>query len=170
MGCSGALPIARPYGRLAATATSATPRDHEHDGPKPRLSVASDPENALPTALPLGRSWSREGSTPYSDVVEVQPGRGVPLVALGAARSAVESELGHPSSTRGGRSFYDELDPALVVGYGTGETVELIEIAYSGTPDSEVTLRGIQLTYRPMDDVLADLRAAGYVGRPSDIG
>ena len=37
-------------------------------------------------------------------------------------------------------------------------------------PEHEVTLNGTRLTYRPLDDVLADLRASGYSGRRSDIG
>ena len=78
--------------------------------------------------------------------------------------------LGPPSSERNARVYYDELDPALCIDYDAAGNVRSVEIPYSGTPGREVTLAGIQLTHRPIDDVLRDLEAAGYSGRRSDIG
>lgn len=54
--------------------------------------------------------------------------------------------------------------------YGTGGRVELIEVSYQGGAGPEATLDGVQLTHRPMSDVLRDLDAAGRHGRQSDIG
>jgi len=47
--------------------------------------------------------------------------------------------------------------------------VELVEIACSGDGGEEVTFDGVQLTYRFLEDVVADLTAKGYTRTPSDI-
>jgi hypothetical protein len=102
--------------------------------------------------------------------VEILPGEGIELVRVGERRADVEAHLGPARVERDGRAFYDELNPAVVVVYDASDIVELVEIPYSGTPGLEVTISGIQLTYRPMDDVLRDLTAAGFRSRESDIG
>jgi hypothetical protein len=58
----------------------------------------------------------------------------------------------------------------LVISYTTDDSVELVEIAYSGPSGEEAFFDGVQLTYRFLDDVVADLTAKGYTGMPSDIG
>lgn len=45
-----------------------------------------------------------------------------------------------------------------------------MEIAYSGDGGEEVFFDGVQLTYRFLDDVVADLAARGYDYEPIDIG
>ena len=65
--------------------------------------------------------------------------------------------------------MYDT-DPKLVLTYTEDDTVELVEIAYSGDGGEEVFFDGVQLTYRFIDDVVADLAVKGYRGEPSDIG
>lgn len=101
--------------------------------------------------------------------MKITPGLGTPSVRLGEERNVVEARLGAPTSVQPGVAFYTDLDPDLVVRYSDAGIVELIEIPYS-SPGHQVTLRGIQLTLRPIDDVIEDLRSTGYVGRPSDVG
>ena len=87
-----------------------------------------------------------------------------------SARSTSRHASGKPGSRQGGRAFYVDLMPALVVDYDDSGVVELVEIPYAEAPDGQVTLKGIQLTYRPLDEVRSDLLALGYSGRESDIG
>jgi len=101
--------------------------------------------------------------------VEIRPGEGVLDVELGMLRVAVEELLGPPDAVVGDSAFYEQPGPRLVLRFSPDGALELIEVPYSGAGD-EVTLRGVQLTFRPLDDVLADLRVAGVVGRTSDIG
>jgi hypothetical protein len=101
--------------------------------------------------------------------MEILPGVGVPSVQLGEDRAVVEVRIGTPTSAQASSAFYTEGDSRLVLRYSGDDKVELIEIPYSGE-GHEATLNGIQLTFRPIDDVIEDLRQAGLVGRQSDIG
>ena len=100
-------------------------------------------------------------------LVEVLPGVGVAAVRVGDSRSEVEQRIGQPSASHGNRAVYDT--PGVVLDYDQADRVELVQVPYSGTGE-EATLDGIQLTYRFMEDVVADLSGRGYAGRPSDIG
>jgi hypothetical protein len=102
--------------------------------------------------------------------VEITPGRGTELVTVGESRADLEARVGAPDAEQDGRAFYSGMTPAMVVEYGSSDAVELVEIPFSGISEHEVTLGGIQLTYRPMDEVLQDLRTAGFSSRKSDIG
>ena len=99
--------------------------------------------------------------------MEIEPGVGVPLVRLGESREVVVACLGEPRVVVGQTHHFES--PALLIDFDDGGLVELIQVPYSGVGD-EVTLLGVQLTYRLMSDVLADLRERGYTGTPSDIG
>ncbi|WP_212816894.1 hypothetical protein [Polymorphospora rubra] len=59
------------------------------------------------------------------------------------------------------------MDPMLVVTYD-GDVVELVEVGCG--VDEHVFLDGVQLTYRFMDEVMADLAAKGHLATASDIG
>ncbi|GAA2701552.1 MULTISPECIES: hypothetical protein [Actinoplanes] len=101
--------------------------------------------------------------------MEILPGEGVGLVKVGETRDVVESRLGppvHPGISA--RSVY-ATEPMLVVDYD-GDTVEVVELGYSGEGGEEATLDGVQLTYRFMDDVLAELTALGHRAERYDIG
>lgn len=101
--------------------------------------------------------------------MEILPGEGVALVKVGETRDAVEARLGpplHPGISA--RSVYDT-EPLLVVDYD-GDTVELVELGYSGDGGGQATLDGVQLTFRLMDDVVAELSALGHQPEPFDIG
>lgn len=102
--------------------------------------------------------------------MEITPERGVPLVHLGDRRTDVEDRVGEPVHGPGGSRAVYKTTPMLVVHYLPDDTVELVEIGYSGDGREEVTFDGVQLTYRFIDDVVADLEARGHTCTPSDIG
>lgn len=102
--------------------------------------------------------------------IEIIPGTGTALVKVGDSRSDVEAVLGlpaHPGVPQD-TCVYGE-DARYVVHYA-GDTVEMVELGYGGTGAEEIFLGDIQLTARLMEDVVADLEAAGHVGTESDIG
>ncbi|MGC1209913.1 MAG: hypothetical protein WA890_01405 [Micromonospora sp.] len=65
--------------------------------------------------------------------------------------------------------MYDT-SPHLILTYAQDETVELVEIAYSGDGGEEVFFDGVQLTLRFLDDVVSDLAAKGCSYEPIDVG
>jgi hypothetical protein len=97
--------------------------------------------------------------------MEITPGVGVGDVRLGSGRDEVEAALGAPERESEGDLFYSD----LVVRFEGTDAVTLIEVPYSGD-GHEATLGGIQLTFRPIDEVITELTDAGFEGRPSDIG
>jgi hypothetical protein len=102
--------------------------------------------------------------------VEIIPGAGVPLVSIGDRREDVERRIGGPVHGPGGRKAVYATTPGVVVGYTPDGTVEVVEIGYSGDGGEEVFLQDVQLTFRFLDDVVAELTAKGYTSTPSDIG
>lgn len=98
--------------------------------------------------------------------MEIRPGVGIGDISVGSSRATVRARLGQPRSVRDESDFYD----ALVVRYDMNDAVELIEMPYGGPSGVEATLLGVQLTYRPLDEVARDLAALGLEGRESDIG
>lgn len=104
-----------------------------------------------------------------SSIPQIVPSEGFQGVQLGAGRTAIEASIGEPTSTRPGSAFYVDRDPTLILRYAADDTLEMIEIPYSGE-GNEPHLGDIQLTARLLADVIDDLLRAGYVGRPCDIG
>ena len=101
--------------------------------------------------------------------MQIKPGSGVELLSIGDTRAAVESRLGAASSV-GSRYAYDTAPP-LFATYAVDGTVELIEVGHSGgNSRHEAFLGDVQLTYRFMDEVVADLARDGHVASPIDIG
>ncbi|MDI6102632.1 hypothetical protein QLQ12_28820 [Actinoplanes sp. NEAU-A12] len=101
--------------------------------------------------------------------MEILPGEGVALARVGESRDVVESRVGPPVHPgRQDRAVY-ATSPMLVISYFEDE-VELVEMGYSGDGGEEVFFDGVQLTYRIMSDVVADLEARGHRAVPSDIG
>jgi hypothetical protein len=105
------------------------------------------------------------------DAMEILPGVGVDEVRIGQAREDVELRVGppiHPGEAR--RAVY-ATSPALVVDYTDDSRVELVQVAYGGGGDgNEAFLDGVQLTYRFLDEVVADLVARGHECTSSDVG
>lgn len=102
--------------------------------------------------------------------MEILPGEGVAQVRIGESREVVECKLGSPVYPgRLDRAIY-QTNPMLVLTFTDIDTVEIVEVAYSGHGGEEVWFDGVQLTYRFMDDVVADLAARGHRGEPADVG
>ncbi|MEV5204076.1 hypothetical protein [Streptomyces sp. NPDC053720] len=104
--------------------------------------------------------------------MEIIPGRGVGPVMIGDHRTRVEERVGPPvpGPAAGRRAVYGTT-PTLVITYAPDDTVELVEIGYSGQGgEAEARFDGIRLTHRLIDDVVAELPAKGYTSTPCDIG
>ncbi|MFC7384332.1 hypothetical protein [Sphaerisporangium rhizosphaerae] len=102
--------------------------------------------------------------------MEIIPGCGVALAKIGEARTDVEGRVGEPVHGPGDTKAVYSTTPMLVISYTPDDTVELVELAYNGQGGEEVFFDGVQLTFRFIDDVVADLTAMGYTSVPSDIG
>ncbi|MCX5504821.1 hypothetical protein OG887_36455 [Streptomyces sp. NBC_00053] len=104
--------------------------------------------------------------------MEIIPGRGVALAMIGDHRTRVEERVGRPApGTAAVRPAVYDTTPKLVITYASDDTVELVEIGYSGQGgEAEASCDGIQLTHRLIDDVVAELHARGYTSTPCDIG
>lgn len=102
--------------------------------------------------------------------MEIIPGVGVSLARIGDRREDVEGRIGAPVHGPGGRKAVYDTTPGIVIGYTPEHTVEVVEIGYSGDGREEAFLQGVQLTFRFLDDVVAELAAKGYSSTPSDIG
>ncbi|WP_327088335.1 hypothetical protein OIE66_39435 [Nonomuraea sp. NBC_01738] len=102
--------------------------------------------------------------------MEILPGIGVPLAKVGESREAVETRIGAPVHGRRRKKDVYGTKPGLIISWAQDDTVELVEVAYSGHGGEEVFLDGVQLTYRYMDDVVAELTAKGYTGQPFSVG
>jgi hypothetical protein len=103
--------------------------------------------------------------------MEILPGEGVAEAKVGESREVVESRIGQPVHPgRHSKAVYESTTPMLVLTYAEDDTVEVVEIGCSGDGGEEVFYDGIQLTWRFMDDVVADLAARGVAHEPTDIG
>jgi hypothetical protein len=103
--------------------------------------------------------------------MEIISGVGVELAKIGETRAVVEARIGapaHPGRSR--RAVYNS-DPGLSITYTEADLVEHMDVFYSGKGGGqEAFFDGVQLTFRFMDEVVADLAARGHVGVPFDIG
>jgi hypothetical protein len=103
--------------------------------------------------------------------MEILPGEGVAEAKVGESREVVESRIGKPTHQgHNTKEVYESTTPMLVLTYTEDDTVEVVEIAYSGDGGAEVFYDGVQLTWRFMDDVVDELAARGVAHEPTDIG
>ncbi|WIM98380.1 hypothetical protein ACTOB_001979 [Actinoplanes oblitus] len=94
--------------------------------------------------------------------MEIQPGKGVAAARIGETREAVESRLGPPIHPgKESRAVY-EISRLLVISYTGDDLVELVELPHDAGRGDEAFFDGVQLTWRLLDDVVADLAAKGY--------
>lgn len=100
--------------------------------------------------------------------MEILPGIGVSGVELGMERAAITERLGQPMSTTEDSAIYVDGDLSLVLRFSAAGHLELIEIPCSD--GANLTMRGVPVSCRPLDDVVAEVQATGLVGRPSDVG
>lgn len=94
--------------------------------------------------------------------MEIEPGKGVAAARIGETREAVERRLGPPVHPgKESRAVYD-IGRLLVVSYTGEDLVELVEVPHDAGRGDEAFLADVQLTWRLLDDVVADLAAKGY--------
>lgn len=127
-----------------------------------RISGVRSVDRDTPSELALGLRVQ-------TGVMKITPAVGVPGVSIGDTKTAVQASLGAPSSGDERRDYYFDSDPGFAVHYDADQLVEFIE-AYHSQGRGEVYLDDIQLIFRLMDDVVADLTQRGYTGKPIDIG
>ncbi len=101
---------------------------------------------------------------------EVLPGIGTALAQVGQTLRQIEAVAGTPSIVQEHSAYWNEHKPAFVVHTDSAGRVELVELDHGESGEPQVTLRGIQLTYRVMEDVVADLEEAGFIGIEVDTG
>jgi len=101
--------------------------------------------------------------------MEILPGIGVELARIGELRVDVERRIGRPVHDQPSERGVYATTPMLIISYDENDVVELVEIAH-GNGRKEASIAGVRLTWRFLDDVVADLRSKGYSGRPNDIG
>lgn len=107
--------------------------------------------------------------SPILVAMRIAPGVGIPGVSIGDSRTTVEATVGTPEPSEESRAFYFDREPNYAVHYAGDGTVELVEVFHAQGRE-EVFLADIQLTFRLMDEVTADLERAGFTSRPMDIG
>jgi len=104
--------------------------------------------------------------------VEIIPGVGLPVARVGQTLADIEAMVGLADDIQADpdRAYWHRHKPAFVAHFDREGLVELIEVYYSEGGEEQVTLDGTQLTYRLMDEVMADLQVAGRRGRRMVIG
>jgi hypothetical protein len=99
--------------------------------------------------------------------VEIVPGVGLPLVRLGQTLEDIEAVVGPAEVTDPRSARWDRCSPPFGVYFDAEATCDLIEVYASDDPSAGVTLGGVPLVGRPMDEVVRDLDGAGLEGRPT---
>ena len=102
--------------------------------------------------------------------MDILPGQGLPVARVGQTQAEIEASVGSPSVAEAGRAFWNDHAPAFSVHFDAEGGAELVEVFHGELGEEQATLGDVQLTYRLMDDVAADLDRAGYTGRRVDIG
>ena len=104
--------------------------------------------------------------------MEIIPGVGLPVAKVGQTLADIEALVGLADDIQldPDRAFWHRHYPGFSANFDGDGVAELIEAYYSQGGRDQVTLGGVQLTFRLMDDVVADLEAAGMHGRRMDIG
>lgn len=104
--------------------------------------------------------------------MEIVPGVGLPVAQIGQSLTDIEAVLGLADDIQADpdRAYWHRHVPAFVAHFDRDGVVELVEVYYSRRDQEQVTLGGVQLTFRLMEDVVADLKAAGMHARHMDIG
>ena len=97
--------------------------------------------------------------------MEIIPGVGLPVARIGQTLDEIETLAGPATRADGHRAFWECHSPPFAVYFdGSGES-EVVEVSSAEGVAAQVTLDGIPLVLRLMDDVQADLARHGVVGR-----
>jgi hypothetical protein len=97
--------------------------------------------------------------------VEIVPGVGLPMVRLGQTLEDIEAVVGPAEVTETRSARWERCSPPFGVYFDAEATCDLIEVYASTDPGDGVTLGGVPLVGRPIDEVVQDLDGAGLAGR-----
>ncbi|KHD78251.1 hypothetical protein [Actinoplanes utahensis] len=101
--------------------------------------------------------------------MEILAGVGVTSARVGESRAVIESRVGPALRPGGKRLAVYPSHPVLIVTYGADDTAEMVEVGNDGGAE-EVFFQGVQVTYRFMDEVVAELEARGHRAERHDMG
>lgn len=104
----------------------------------------------------------RHGS---EEAVEIVPGVGLPMVRLRQTLEDIEAVVGPAEVTDRRSARWEGCSPPFGVYFDAEATCDLIEVYASDDRSDGVTLGGVALVGRPMDEVVQDLDGAGLAGR-----
>ena len=97
--------------------------------------------------------------------MEIVPGVGLPMVRLGQTLEDIEAVVGPAEVTDLRSARWERCSPPFGVYFDADAMCDLIEVYASAAPGAGVTLGGVPLVGRPMDEVVQDLDGAGLAGR-----
>jgi len=101
--------------------------------------------------------------------VEIIPGVGLPVAKVGQTIDQIEALAGPATRADGHRAFWERHSPPFAVYFDARGQSEVVEVSCSEADTVQVTLDGIPLILRLMDDVQTDLARRGLVGRRSGL-
>jgi len=97
--------------------------------------------------------------------VEIVPGVGLPMVRLGQTLQDIEAVAGPAVVEESRRALWGGHSPPFGAYFDASATCNLIEVYASDCDVDGVTLGGVLLLGRLMDDVMGDLERSGLAGR-----
>ena len=100
--------------------------------------------------------------------MEILPGVGLPVARLGQTRRQIEEAVGAPSAVQPRSAQWARHVPPFAVYFDGRGLSRLVEV-FAAEEAEPVTLRGVQLTGRPMGEVVGELAHAGLRGRWRDL-
>lgn len=97
--------------------------------------------------------------------MDILPGVGLPLARLGQRLPDIEAAAGPATLVEPRRARWDHHEPPFAVYFDRVGVAELVEAYEPAGTAERLTLGGVQLTSRLMDEVEADLSRIGLIGR-----
>jgi hypothetical protein len=101
--------------------------------------------------------------------MEILPGVGLPVARLGQTLRQIEAAVGSPSAVGARSAQWSRHVPPFAVYFDGRGLSRLLEVYAAEGSAEPVTLHGVQLTGRPMGDVVGELAGAGLQGRRRDL-
>ena len=101
--------------------------------------------------------------------MEILPGVGLPVARLGMTLRQIAAAVGAPSTVQARSAQWARHVPPFAVYFDGRGVSRLVEVYAAEGAEEPVTLHGVQLTGRPMGDVVGELAAAGLQGHRRDL-
>lgn len=97
--------------------------------------------------------------------MEILPGIGLPVARVGQTLRDIVAVAGPPALVEERQAFWHAHSPPFAAYFDDDGRSEIIEVYGGGSDGEGVTIGGVQLTLRLMEDVEADLARSGLAGR-----